>query len=203
MEEGAAQNRSILIKPTWEELTAEDEGKILIEIDPGVSFGTGKHETTQLCIKQLMKYMKEGDEVLDLGCGSGILSIVSLKLGAKHVTGTDIDDACMTSTYENMEVNHLDRELGTFYVGNLIDDVELQEKVGEEKYDIVVANILADVIIPMAPVIPARMKKGTILITSGIIDFKENEVKEALEAAGLEIVEITHQGEWVSITARK
>lgn len=203
VEEGAAQNRSILIKPTWEELTAEDEGKILIEIDPGVSFGTGKHETTQLCIKQLMKYMKEGDEVLDLGCGSGILSIVSLKLGAKHVTGTDIDDACMTSTYENMEVNHLDRELGTFYVGNLIDDVELQEKVGEEKYDIVVANILADVIIPMAPVIPARMKKGTILITSGIIDFKENEVKEALEAAGLEIVEITHQGEWVSITARK
>lgn len=203
VEEGAAQNRSILIKPTWEELTAEDEGKILIEIDPGVSFGTGKHETTQLCIKQLMKYMKEGDEVLDLGCGSGILSIVSLKLGAKHVTGTDIDDACMTSTYENMEVNHLDRELGTFYVGNLIDDVKLQEKVGEEKYDIVVANILADVIIPMAPVIPARMKKGTILITSGIIDFKENEVKEALEAAGLEIVEITHQGEWVSITARK
>lgn len=141
--------------------------------------------------------------MLDLGCGSGILSIVSLKLGAKHVTGTDIDDACMTSTYENMEVNHLDRELGTFHVGNLIDDVELQKKVGEEKYDIVVANILADVIIPMAPVIPARMKKGTILITSGIIDFKENEVKEALEAAGLEIVEITHKGEWVSITARK
>lgn len=193
----------ILIKPTWEELEEEDKDKILIEIDPGVSFGTGKHETTQLCIRQLRKYMKDQDEVLDVGCGSGILSIVSLKLGAKHVTGTDIDDACLTSTYENMEVNHLNKEQGTFYVGNLIDDRKLQEMVGTEKYDIVVANILADVIIPMAPVIPDRLKEGGIFITSGIIDFKEKEVKEAIERSGLEVVEITHQGEWVSITAKK
>lgn len=180
----------ILIKPTWEELKEEDKDKFLIEIDPGVSFGTGKHETTQLCIRQLLKYIRGNAEytpenktpkVLDVGCGSGILSIVALKLGASEVVGTDLDPDCMTSTHENFEVNHLDRRLGTFYVGNLIDDVELQEKVGTEEYDIVVANILADVIIPMAPVIPARLKKGGYFITSGIIDFKEDQVKEAIE----------------------
>ena len=202
----------ILIKPTWEELKPEDADKFLIEIDPGVSFGTGKHETTQLCIRQLLKYIRGNDaytpekrapKVLDVGCGSGILSIVALKLGACAVVGTDLDPDCMTSTHENMEVNHLDPSLGTFYVGNLIDDAALQEKVGTEEYDIVVANILADVIIPMAPVIPARLKRGGYFITSGIIDFKENAVKEAIEAAGLTVVEINHQGEWVNITARK
>ncbi len=195
----------ILIKPTWEELKEEDKDKFMIEIDPGISFGTGKHETTQLCIRQLLKYIRtmEQPKVLDVGCGSGILSIVALKVGARKVVGTDLDPDCMTSTYENMEVNHLPKELGTFYVGNLIDDTQLQEKVGTEEYEIVVANILADVIIPMAPVIPARLKKGGYFITSGIIDFKEQEVKEAIEKAGLEVVEINHQGEWVNITARK
>lgn len=194
----------ILIKPTWEELKEEDKDKFLIEIDPGISFGTGKHETTQLCIKQLCKYVRgKQPKVLDVGCGSGILSIVALKLGARKVVGTDLDADCMISTKENMAVNHLPKELGTFYVGNLIDDVELQKTVGTEEYEIVVANILADVIIPMAPVIPDRLKKGGYFITSGIIDFKENEVKEAIVKAGLEIVEINHQGEWVNITARK
>lgn len=193
----------ILIKPTWEPLKEEDQDKFLIEIDPGVSFGTGKHETTQLCIRQLRKYLKPGQKVLDVGCGSGILSIAALKLGAGSVVGTDIDEACMTSTAENMAVNHLDEELGTFYVGNLIDDEKLQEKVGSECYDIVVANILADVIIPMASVIPARLKQDGIFITSGIIDFKEQEVSAAIESAGFEILEINHQGEWVNITARK
>lgn len=194
----------ILIKPTWEELKEEDKDKFLIEIDPGVSFGTGKHETTQLCIRQLLKYIPgTTPKVLDVGCGSGILSIVALKLGASEVVGTDLDADCMTSTRDNMQVNHLDLSKGTFYVGNLIDDTELQEKVGTECYDIVVANILADVIIPMAPVIPARLKKGGYFITSGIIDFKEDAVKEAIEKAGLTVVEINHQGEWVNITARK
>lgn len=193
----------ILIKPTWEELKEEDKDKFLIEIDPGVSFGTGKHETTQLCIRQLRKYMKDGEKILDVGCGSGILSIVALKLGAGEVVGTDIDENCMTSTYENMEVNGLDKAQGTFYVGNLIDDEELQREVGTECYDIVVANILADVIIPLAPVIPARLKKDGIFITSGIIDFKEEEVKQAIQQAGFEILETNHQGEWVNITARK
>ena len=197
---------NILIKPTWEELKVEDQDKILIEIDPGVSFGTGKHETTQLCIKQLQKYIGselKAPKVLDVGCGSGILSIVALKLGAREVVGTDLDADCIISSKENMAVNHLPEELGTFYKGNLIDDTALQEKVGTEEYEIVVANILADVIIPMAPVIPARLKQGGYFITSGIIDFKENEVKEAIEKAGLKVVEINHQGEWVNITAKK
>ena len=197
---------NILIKPTWEELKTEDQDKILIEIDPGVSFGTGKHETTQLCIKQLQKYIGsefKNPKVLDVGCGSGILSIVALKLGAREVIGTDLDADCIISSEENMAVNHLPKEAGTFYRGNLIDDASLQEKVGTEEYEIVVANILADVIIPMAPVIPARLKEGGYFITSGIIDFKENDVKEAIEKAGMKVVEINHQGEWVNITAQK
>ncbi len=194
---------NILIKPTWEDLEEKDADKILIEIDPGISFGTGKHETTQLCIRQLLKYIKENANVLDVGCGSGILSVVALKLGAASVVGTDLDENCMASTRENMQINQLPEQSGTFYVGNLIDDKELQQKVGTERYDIVVANILADVIIPMAEVIPARLKKGGIFITSGIIDFKENEVKKAIEAAGMRILEVNHQGEWVNITAIK
>ena len=195
---------NILIKPTWEDVKPEDKDKFMIEIDPGISFGTGKHETTQLCIGQLIKYIKDGHpKVLDVGCGSGILSIVALKLGASEVVGTDLDADCMISTHENMKVNHLDEKLGTFYVGNLIDDVDLQKQVGTEEYDIVVANILADVIIPMAPVIPDRLRKGGYFITSGIIDFKEDEVRDAIEKTGLKVIEINHQGEWVNITAQK
>lgn len=202
----------ILIKPTWEALKEEDKDKFLIEIDPGISFGTGKHETTQLCIRQLLKYIRGNAEytpvnqhpkVLDVGCGSGILSIAALKLGAEAVVGTDLDENCMVSTRENMQVNHLPEELGTFYVGNLIDDEKLQQEVGTGCYDIVVANILADVIIPMAPVIPDRLKQGGIFITSGIIDFKEEEVRQAIEQTGMKILEINHQGEWVNITAVK
>ena len=216
---------NIFIKPTWEE-TPEDLGdKTMIEIDPGISFGTGKHESTQLVIKQLQqiigsdRYITVGDfpyapkvdstlnmdapEVLDVGCGSGILSVVALKLGASHVTGTDIEQDCIDSTYSNFDVNHLSHELGDFYVGNLIDDVDLQKQVGEAKYDIVVANILADIIIPMAPALAKTMKDGAYIITSGIIDFKEEEVKKALMNAGLTIVDTTAQGEWRSVTARK
>lgn len=192
----------ILIKPTWEPLKEEDKNKFLIEIDPGISFGTGKHETTQLCIRQIRKYLKEGERVLDVGCGSGILSIAALKLGAGSVVGTDVDGDCITSTHENMTVNHLAENSGEFYVGNLIDDKVFQEKIGTG-YDLVVANILADIIIPMAPALYQCTKEQGVLITSGIIDFKENEVKEALEQAGFEILEVNHQGEWVNVTARK
>lgn len=192
----------ILIKPTWEPLKEEDKNKFLIEIDPGISFGTGKHETTQLCIRQIRKYLKEGERVLDVGCGSGILSIAALKLGAGSVVGTDVDGDCITSTHENMTVNHLAENSGGFYVGNLIDDKAFQEKIGTG-YDLVVANILADIIIPMAPALYQCAKEQGVLITSGIIDFKENEVKEALKQAGFEILEVNHQGEWVNVTARK
>ncbi len=193
---------NILIKPTWEELPPEGEYRHVIEIDPGTSFGTGKHETTQLCIRQLCRYMKPQDRVLDVGCGSGILSLVSLKLGAGHVTGTDIDPLCIAASTDNMKVNGLPMEQADFYHGNLIDDVILQNKVGMG-YDIVTANILADVIIPLTPVIPGCLKKGGIYITSGIIDFKEEAVKKVVIEAGLEILEIRYQGEWLSITARK
>ena len=195
----------ILIKPTWEEIPADAKDNLVVEIDPGVSFGTGKHETTQLCIRQLKKYLKAGDEILDIGCGSGILSIIANKLldGKCHIVGTDIDEDCIESTYENFEVNHISKDAGDFYVGNLTEDKDLQDKVGYEKYDVVVANILADIIIGMAPAIYPTLKKGAYFISSGIINFKENEVKEALEAVGLTIVEINYQGEWVNITARK
>ncbi len=192
----------ILIKPTWEEIEEENKGKTLIEIDPGSSFGTGKHETTQLCIRELQKYITSDSQVLDVGCGSGILSIVALKLGAAHVTGTDVDVNCMTSTAENFEVNHLLPQDGSFYAGDLTTDQALRDEVGYHKYDVVVANILADIIIPMADALYGTVKEDGILITSGIIDFKEEAVKNALLAAGFEIVSVGHQGEWVSVTAR-
>lgn len=194
---------NIFIKPTWEEAPADLSEQILVEIDPGVSFGTGKHESTQLVIKQMQKYLEAEQEILDVGCGSGILSIIALKMGAGHVVGTDIDEDCIASSYDNFDVNHLSHDLGDFYVGNLIDDEELQNRVGVEKYDVVLANILADIIIPMAPALANAMKPGAYVITSGIIDFKEQEVTDALVAAGLEIVETNAQGEWRGITARK
>jgi len=195
----------ILIKPTWEEIPSDAADKLVVEIDPGVSFGTGKHETTQLCIRQLHKYLKDNDQILDIGCGSGILSIIAYKIlkGKCHLVGTDIDDDCIASTYENFQVNSIPKSAGDFYVGNLTEDKDLQDKVGYEKYDIVVANILADIIIGMAPAIYPTLKKGAYFISSGIIDFKEDEVKKALVDAGLTIVEVNHQGEWVNITARK
>ncbi len=193
----------IYIKPTWEEGPKEGDYRCVIEIDPGTTFGTGKHETTQLCIRQLRKFLKPKDAVLDVGCGSGILSIVSLKLGAGKVNGTDVDPICMEAVKANMDVNHLTKEMGNFYQGDLTTDRQLQDKVGTECYDIVVANILADIIIPLAPALLGRLKKGGICITSGIIDFKEDAVTKALKEAGFLILEVTSQGEWVSITAQR
>ncbi len=193
----------ILIKPTWEEVPKDAEYRVLIEIDPGTSFGTGHHETTQLCIRGLEKYMKNDDLVLDLGTGSGILSVIALKLGASHTVGTDIDPICMEATKDNMEMNHLGEELYEVMVGNLIDDTVLQDSVGKDKYDVVLANIFADVIIPMAPAAFQAVKPGGYFITSGIIDFKEEPVKDALQKAGFEILEVNHMGEWVGIIAKK
>lgn len=192
----------ILIKPTWEETPVQGNYRFVIEIDPGTSFGTGKHETTQLCIRQLYKFLKPQDKVLDVGCGSGILSLICAKLGAGTVVGTDIDPLCMEASWENWRMNGLPKGQAQFYLGNLAESTKFQTQVGEG-YDIVVANILADIIIPLTPVIPARLKKGGIYITSGIIDFKEEAVEQAIQQAGLSIVETARQGEWVSITARK
>lgn len=193
----------ILIIPSWEEVKEADEDKMIIHIDPGTAFGTGMHETTQLCMRQLKKYVTADTNILDVGTGSGILSIVAIKLGAKHALGTDLDPCAISATKENLEVNGIAPEKMDVMIGNIIDDKKIQDQVGYEKYDIVAANILADVLVPLTPVIINQMKKGGIYITSGIIDDKEDCVVEAVKAAGLEVVEVTHQGEWVSVTARK
>ena len=194
----------ILIKPTWETVPEEHKDKLLIQIDPGTAFGTGMHETTQLCIRQLEKYVTPDSEVLDVGTGSGILGITALKLGAKHVFGTDLDENAITAVGENLEANGIAPEQFKVVQGNIIDDKTVQDEVKYEYYDIAVANILADVIIMLQKEISVHIKKNGIFITSGIIDMKEEAVKAAFEANdAFEIVEITHQGEWVSVTARK
>ena len=193
----------ILIVPSWEEVKAEDQDKMILHIDPGTAFGTGMHETTQLVIRQLKKYVTPDTEMLDVGTGSGILGIVAIKLGAKHVLGTDLDPCAVPAVAENKEANGIPEEAFDMMNGNIIDDKEVQDQAGYEKYDIVTANILADVLLPLTPVIVHQMKKGAYYITSGILDVKEEVVVEAVKAAGLTVVEVTHQGEWVSVTARK
>ena len=193
----------ILIVPSWEEIKEEDKDKMILHIDPGTAFGTGMHETTQLVIRQLKKYVTPDTEMLDVGTGSGILGIVALKFGAKHVLGTDLDPCAVPAVAENKEANQIADETFDMVIGNIIDDKAIQDQAGYEKYDIVTANILADVLIPLTPVIVNQMKKGAYYITSGILDVKEEVVVEAVKAAGLTVVEVTHQGEWVSVTARK
>ena len=193
----------ILIKPSWEEVKPEDREKLLIQIDPGTAFGTGMHETTQLCIRQIKKYVTPDTVLLDVGTGSGILSITALKLGAKFACGTDLDPCAITAVKENMDVNGVDEDKYTVMMGNIIDDKEVQDAVGYEKYDMVVANILAEVLVLLTPAILAQMKPGALYITSGIIDDKEETVVNAVKDAGLEVLEVNHQGEWVCVTARK
>ncbi len=193
----------ILVIPSWEDIKPEDEAKLVLHIDPGTAFGTGMHETTQLCIRQLRKYITPETELLDVGTGSGILSILSLMFGAKHALGTDLDPCAIDAVKENCEVNGISEEQFELIIGNIISDKEIQDKAGYEKYDIVVANILADVLVPLTPVIVDHLKSGGYYITSGIINDKEETVVNAVEAAGLTVVEVTYQGEWVSVTARK
>ena len=193
----------ILVIPSWEEVKEEDKDKMILHIDPGTAFGTGMHETTQLCIRQLRKYVTAETELLDVGTGSGILSILSIMFGAKHAIGTDLDPCAIDAVNDNLSTNHIESDKFELLIGNIITEKDVQEQVGYEKYDIVVANILADVLVPLTPVIYHHLKKGGIYITSGIIDEKEETVVNAVKSAGLEVVEVTHQGEWVSVTARK
>lgn len=193
----------ILIVPSWEEVKEEDKDKMILHIDPGTAFGTGMHETTQLVIRQLKKFVTKDTQMLDVGTGSGILGIVALKLGAAHVVGTDLDPCAIPAVADNKDANDIKDETFDMLIGNIIDDKEVQDTVGYEKYDIVTANILADVLVPLTPVIVNQMKKGAYYITSGILDVKEEVVIKAVKDAGLQLVEVTHQGEWVSVTARK
>ncbi len=193
----------ILVIPSWEEVKAEDKDKMVLHIDPGTAFGTGMHETTQLCIRQLRKYITPETRLLDVGTGSGILSILSLMFGAGEALGTDLDPCAIEAVEENKKANGILGEKFQVLTGNIITEKEVQDKVGYECYDIVVANILADVLVNLTPVIVKSLKPGGIYITSGIIDDKEGVVADAVRAAGMEILETTYQGEWVSITGRK
>lgn len=193
----------ILIIPSWEEVKAEDADKMILHIDPGTAFGTGMHETTQLVIRQIKKYVSENTRMLDVGTGSGILGIVALKMGAAHVMATDLDPCAVPAVEDNLMANDICPETFELKIGNIITDKEVQEWAGYAAYDLVVANILADVLVPLTPVVVKHMKQGAYYITSGILDVKENVVREAVEAAGLQVVEITRQGEWVAVTARK
>lgn len=192
----------LLVTPSWEEVKPEDADKKVLHIDPGTAFGTGMHETTQLCIRQLKKYITPNTVLLDVGTGSGILAIVSLMYGIREAVGTDLDPCAVEAVRENMEMNGVPADTFEMMIGNIITDKEIQDKVGYEKYDIVVANILAEVLLPLTPVIRRHLKKGGIYITSGIIAEKEQLVVDAVKAAGMEVLEVTRQNEWVSVTAR-
>lgn len=193
----------LLVIPSWEEVKEEDKDKMILHIDPGTAFGTGMHETTQLCIRELKKYVTKDTELLDVGTGSGILAILSIMFGGKHALGTDLDPCAVEAVKDNMATNNIPKDRFQLIIGNIINDKSVQDQVGYEKYDIVVANILAGVLVELTPVIVAQMKPGAIYITSGIINDKENEVREAVAKAGLELVDVHYQGDWVSVTARK
>lgn len=192
----------IIIKPTWETVEDVPEDTLVVELDPGTAFGTGTHHTTRLCITQLKKYMQPGQKVLDVGCGSGILSIIALLLGAKEASATDVDIHAVEAAIENARVNGIDSDIYTVLTGDVISDADFRHKVGEHKFDMVLANIFAEIIIPLSGVVKEMMKPGALFITSGIIDEREEDVRKALTENGFEIMEVTHSGGWVSFTAR-
>lgn len=196
---------NIVIQPTWTEIADAKPDDIVIHIDPGVAFGTGSHETTKLCIANLKKYIQPDGttSVMDAGCGSGILSIVAMKLGASKVYGVDIDELAVEASKANLALNDIPEEKYAIVLGNLIEDKEFAEgAVSVGQYDIVVANILADIIIPLSAEVRPFMKENGVFITSGIINTKEQAVKDALVQNGFEIVDTTYMGEWVSIVAK-
>ena len=193
----------LYIKPTWEPVTDEMKGHQVLSIDPGTAFGTGSHETTRLCTLALEKYIKEGDDVLDVGCGSGILSIVSVKYGAKYAVGIDIDEHAIPSTIDNRDINGVTNDQFKIMCGNIIDDTAIQEEIGFEKYDIAVANILAAVIIPLSGEIGQHIKPGGLFISSGIINTAAEDVKKSIISNGFTIIDTSTLGDWYCFVARK
>ena len=192
----------IIIKPTWEELSEPVEDKIVLEIDPGMSFGTGQHHTTRLCIEQMIKHVQKDTDVLDMGCGSGILSIAALLLGAKRATGVDIDENAVKTAKENAELNDIFEDRLALYCGDVTEDEDLQRKIGFDKYDMIVVNIIAQIIMGMSSTFPKFLKKGGLIIASGIIKKYVDDVVRNFEGLGFEIMEINESDEWVSVTAK-
>ncbi len=192
---------NIIIKPHWEEVE-DAEGKLVFEIDPGMTFGSGQHETTRMCVEALEKVVAKGNTVADLGCGSGILSVISLLLGARYAYAVDIDPNCEKIAYENAALNNIGKDIYKVECGNVLNDKNLCDKLANEKYDVVVANIVADVIIPLSKKVRSFMKEGAYFITSGIIDFRKGDVEAALLENGFEIIETKHDGDWYAFVCR-
>lgn len=192
----------LLVVPSWEEVKEEDKDKMLLRIDPGTAFGTGMHETTQLCIRALKKYITPGCNILDVGTGSGILGIVSLMFGADHIRATDLDPMAVEAVADNLEKNNVDPSKFELVIGNIIDDNEVKAWADKESYDIIAANILHFVLKDLTPEIKPYLKKGGIYIMSGIIDEKEQYVLDFLKENDMEVLEVNHQGEWVGVVAR-
>ena len=192
----------ILICPEWEK-APESGGRVVFTIEPGLSFGTGSHDTTRLCLESLEKLVCPGSRVLDLGCGSGILSIVSLLLGAGYAHAVDIDPNAVDIAYKNAEKNGISRDRYFAETGNVVNDAAMRTRIADEKYDIVVANIVADVIIAIVPHVQEFMTANGVFLSSGIITDRLEEVKEALLAAGFKIESINTSGDWASVVCRR
>ncbi len=192
----------LLVVPSWEEIREEDKGKKILRIDPGTAFGTGMHETTQLCIRAIKKYLSPDAKILDVGTGSGILGIVALMYGAGLIKATDLDPMAVEAVEDNLNKNNTPKDKFELKIGNIIDDDETKAWAGEEKYDIIVANILHFVLKEVTPNIKPLLKKGGIYITSGIIEDKEDYMLDVMKENGMEVLEVNHQGEWVGIVAR-
>ena len=194
----------ILIRPSWEsDKTEAGDAAMVLEIDPGTAFGTGAHESTQLAIRALRKYLKSGDSFLDIGTGSGILGIIALKSGASEVFGTDLDPNTLPAIEENLEANGLSDSNFVRVLGNIADDQAVREAAGFAHYDVVAANIIAEILSEITPQVPAHLKEGGYYITSGILEGHEDIVIDAAEKAGLRVTEINRLGEWMSIVFRK
>ena len=194
--------KRLWIVPEWERDTAEvPPDAVRLLMNPGLTFGTGSHASTQLCLEGIEEYLVPGGPVLDLGCGSGILSIAALALGASHVTGVDIDPKAVDVAYENAALNGFGKDVCRYLAGNVLDDPALVEELGREKSGLVLANIVADVIIPLAPMVPGLLAEGGTFLCSGIIDARGDEVAAALDRAGLRVLRRMEKNGWVALAA--
>lgn len=194
----------MVIKPTWETLPKEYAGRPVLSMDPGTAFGTGAHETTRMVLKELQAAVKGGEAVLDIGCGSGILSIAALLLGAGKVSATDIDPNAEIAFHQNADINGIDPSKYTIYLGDLVTDEALAKTIGFEQYDLVCANILHDILIPLSRTVDRFVRPGGLLFYSGIIEAQEENVKAAVAAnPHLKLKMTNHDGEWVSLVIQK